>query len=405
MVQSLTRYCPRCGTSVPATQMFCQNCGAPTDAKMVKAANQPTSAVIPPPPPPESLVPPHTTYSQQASPRPLQTAQPLPAYARPQKNSSGLRRLGFGAVLLLLLVVVVIGTAGFGAVRYLGSHLPGGAGHPYLNTPGGQAPVTTTQLNTTVTYASVVITIVNAQQATSFPNDNGAPGLLRLNLHEQNTNTPEKSLVLSTVSYIYADAFHVILPGGKSIAPLDSQLVTGPVQGKSQSGWVDFPVSATLKVSSLLLRLGTETQAPMDVPLVVHPALSQYQPRQVSVGTQAHYGNLLVTLSSATTQFSYGGQQADKGMRFLVVALSIANPTSSDVIANPPDFLRLQTGGTLSSPQGSTTLPTSFSANTASSTGEAAFLVPQNEIAFTLVFLASDSTGATSQATIAFQMR
>lgn len=404
MVQSLTRYCPRCGTSVPATQMFCQNCGAPTDAKMVKVANQPTSAVIPPPPPPDSLVPPQTVYSQQVSPQPLQAAQPLPAYARPQKSSFRLRRLGFGAALLLLLVVVVIGTGGFFAVRYLGSHLPGGDGHPYLNIPGGQAPITTTPLNTTVTYASVVITIVNAQQATSFANDNGAPGLLRLNLHEHNINTPEKSLIISTVSYSYTDAFHLILPGGKSVASIDSQLVKGPVQGESQSGWVDFPVSTTLKVSSLVLRLGTDTEAQMDVPLTGHPAFSQYQSRQVSVGKQVHYGNLLVTLSTAAAQLSYGGQQADKGMRFLVVALSVANPTSSDVIANPTDYIRLQVGGTVASPQGNTTLPISFSANTTGTTGEAVFLVPQNETAFTLVLPTNDSVGATSQAAIAFQM-
>jgi hypothetical protein len=308
-------------------------------------------------------------------------------------------------MLLLVMVVLGIGTAGFFAVRYLGSHLPGGDGRPYLNTPGGQAPVTTTPLNTTVTYASVVITIINAQQATSFANDNGAPGLLRLNLHEQNINTPEKSLVISTVSYTYADAFHLILPGGKSVASIDSQLVKGPIQGESQSGWVDFPVSTALKVSSLVLRLGTDTEAQMDVPLTAHPALGQYQSRQVSVGKQAHYGNLLVTLSTATAQFSYGGQQADKGMRFLVVALSVANPTSSDVIANPPDYIRLQAGATVASPQGNTTLPTSFSAKTTGATGEAAFLVPQNETAFTLVLLASDSTGATSQATIVFQVQ
>lgn len=401
MVQSLTRYCPRCGTSVPVTQMFCQNCGAPTDAKMVKTANQPTSAVIPPPPPPNSFAPSQAAYSQQA--RPAQVDLPPPAYARPQKNASGLKRSGFGAVLLLLLVVIALGTGGFFAVRLLGSRLSGDA-HPYLNTPGGQAPITTTPLNTTVTYASVVTTIVNAQQATSFPNDNGAPGLLRLNLREQNTNTPEKSLVLSTVSYTYADAFHLILPGGKSIAPLDSQLVTGPEQGKSQSGWVDFPLSPTVKVSSLVLRLGTDSEAQMDVPLTGHAALGQYQPSQVSVGKQAHYGSLLVTLSSATGEFSYGGQQASKGMRFLVVALSLANPSSSDVIANPPDYLRLQTDGALTAPQGSTTLPTSLAANTSNATGEAAFLVPQNETAFTLLLLANDSTGATSQVMIAFQV-
>jgi hypothetical protein len=143
----------------------------------------------------------------------------------------------------------------------------------------------------------------------------------------------------------------------------------------------------------------------MDVPLTGHPVLGQYQPRQVSVGTQVHYGSLLVTLSSATMQWSYGGQQADRGMRLLVVALSLANPTPSDVIANPADYIRLQTGGTLTSPQGSTTLPTSLAANTADTTGEAVFLVPQNETAFTLVLLPNDATGAASQATIVFQMR
>ena len=48
-----------------------------------------------------------------------------------------------------------------------------------------QAPLTTTPINATVTYSSVDITILNAQQATSFADDRDTPahGVVRLNLH------------------------------------------------------------------------------------------------------------------------------------------------------------------------------------------------------------------------------
>ena len=99
------------------------------------------------------------------------------------------------------------------------------------------------------------------------------------------------------------------------------------------------------------------------------------------------------------------GQQANSGTRFIVVSLAIANPTSSDVHASPPDYIRLQAGTMTIAPEGSTSIPIDITANTTNTTGTAAFLVPQNETAFTLILLAGTSTGASSQATIAFQIQ
>lgn len=401
-MQSFAQYCPGCRAPVPANQSFCQHCGTLIDDKTVKAVNNRFTNIVSSSAPQGTSVSPQDGYPQSAPTRPAQAGSQPPVYARPQKRGRGLKRLGLGLMLLCLLLVAILGTAGVFAVRFLNSHLPGGA-HLDQNVPGVQGPITTTLLNTTVTYASVTTTIINAQQAAKFLDDSEAVGLLRLNLHEQNTNTPEKSLVISTVSYAYADTFRLILPGGKSVAPLNSQRTSAPIQGEAQTGWVDFALPTTTRVNSLILRLGTETEAQIDVPLTSQPALSQYQPKQISVGRQVHYGPLSVTLVSATSQLSYGGQQASKGMRFLITTLSFANLTANDVAANPLDYIRLQATETTATPQGNTTVPTTLAAQTSNTKGEAAFQVPQNETAFTLLLLSNDAVGATNQATLVFQ--
>src|SRR5579859_7236746 len=94
MTQSTTHSCASCGSSVPEDMRFCPNCGTP--AAIPQA---------PPPPPANSYAPtqrgaPFTAYpqqnnqpayqptpAQQGYQPPLQSVQPPPAYARPQKNS------------------------------------------------------------------------------------------------------------------------------------------------------------------------------------------------------------------------------------------------------------------------------------------------------------------------------
>src|SRR5436305_14452930 len=80
----------------------------------------------------------------------------------------------------------------------------------------------------------------------------------------------------------------------------------------------------------------------------------------------------------------------------------IDNPSSQGTNGYPPDYLRLKFGGTTISETSDTIPPTA--AGTSHLIGLVAFLVPQEETSFTLVLLPNDLNGATSQATIPFQI-
>ena len=108
------------------------------------------------------------------------------------------------------------------------------------------------------------------------------------------------------------------------------------------------------------------------------------------------------TLTTATAKLSDSGAQADKGKRFIVLAFNIDNPTSQDTNAYPPDYIRLQFGGTTIAETGDA-IPR-IAASTSNLTGLVAFLVPQENTSFTLILLPSDLNAATSQATIPFQI-
>src|ERR1700730_7155813 len=124
MSQSSMRSCPNCRSSVPTNMRFCPNCGAPAEARVdstVKAA--PGTGNYAPAPPPYAGYPP-----QQQQP-PVQNVQPPPAYARPQKDASKgvLGQIGCGVGVVLLLMLLVLGTAGYFVYRYIRSHVTSGS--------------------------------------------------------------------------------------------------------------------------------------------------------------------------------------------------------------------------------------------------------------------------------------
>ncbi|HLJ36032.1 MAG TPA: zinc ribbon domain-containing protein, partial [Ktedonobacteraceae bacterium] len=216
MAQSTMHTCTQCNAPVPDTMRFCPNCGTPARADNDTSASYAPTQKAPPPP--------DTAYAQQTPPvyrsapaqqyQPaLQNAQSPPAYAPPQKNSSR-RILKVGVILLILLVL--LGAGGFFAFRPVSSR-----GGNAANT-GAQSDVTptrtsltTTPINTTVTYASVTIAILNAQQATSFADDTNtsAQGVVRLNLHAVQSAV-NNVYFTSAPAFAYPESFVLLLPGG-----------------------------------------------------------------------------------------------------------------------------------------------------------------------------------------------
>ena len=147
-------------------------------------------------------------------------------------------------MLALLVLLLVIGMGSYIAIGVLGIHLGSPNG-------GVQPPITTTQLNTTVTYAGVHLTIQNAQQADSFVNDpnTATDGMVRLTIQEQNPTA-------TTVSWLYSDIARLILPNKNALAPTFVKAKVGIAPAATQTSFIDFAVPNSTKINQLAVRLG-----------------------------------------------------------------------------------------------------------------------------------------------------
>jgi len=260
-------------------------------------------------------------------------------------------------------------------------------------------PLTTAQINAQITYSSTDLTILNAQEASSFSDDPGGstPVLVRLNLKEHNPTA-------STVYLSYGDNFRLILPDGTSVAPGNEHDSGGIDQTVTRTNWIDFPLSSSVDLNKLTLRLGAASQAQMDVALTGNADLSKYQLKTTSPNTAFQYAGLKWTLTTVTSSFSADGKQADSGMRYIVVTLKVNNPTSDTYYYSINDYGRLQSGN-ITNPPTNTTLDSSIAAGTTGAVGTITFLMPQNGGSFTLTRLArTDTTPPASQYTTIFQI-
>jgi len=151
--------------------------------------------------------------------------------------------------------------------------------------------------------------------------------------------------------------------------------------------------------------VGTPTENQMDIPLSPNANLSKYQPKTVNPNAKFQYAGLNWTVSTATASLSDNATQAEKGMQYVVVTLSVDNPTSNDFNAYWGDYIRLKSGSVTSSPSADTTFPTGFPAGSAGTTGSVIFLMPQDSTSFTLIMLAQNSSPPISQATVNFKIQ
>jgi hypothetical protein len=260
-----------------------------------------------------------------------------------------------------------------------------------------QPPITTAQINQTVNFAGVDLTIVNAQQSKAFLDDpdSGTTGMVRLNLKEDNKST-------SSARYLYSDEARLILPDKTSVPPMNAQQYGGPDGGVSRNNWLDFPVPTSVQISQLTLQLGRDTEAQESIALTGKADLAQYQPKVAQLNVATQYAGLTWTITSATVSLSYKGQQADKGMQYVNVALKVDNPTAQTFRGLAGDYLRLKSGDVTSSPADST-LPLGFDAGSSGSKGNVIFTMPSGSTSYTLIFLANTFTQY-NQATANFQV-
>jgi hypothetical protein len=413
MAQTTSYTCSQCRTQVPADMRFCPNCGAPSNAGAGANNNGAQANFSPIPPPPSASYertqiaqpPPPPSYPQQAPQAqpgyqpPMQGIQPPPAYTKPKKKSSGLRW-----AVIILLILLLLGTAGYFVFKYVGSTAKNtsnaGGTQSTQSTQATQqptaAPAKTTPINATVTYASVDTTIVNVQQATSFPEDSsGSNGLLRLNIKEQTA--------VQGVIYSYANSARLLLPDGTALSPSQSLNDQSLNQGTSRTNWIDFPLPVSTDVSTLIFQLGTTDEAQIKIPLKSGADVSQYQPKTVTLNTPLKYYGLDWTIVSATSQLSHNGTQATKGMVYVIVTLKADNHSASSFVNSPNNYVLLKTGAT-STPPADASFPTEVSIGQTNATGTDNFLMPQGSTDYTLIF-AADTPNNIAQATATFSIK
>ena len=202
------------------------------------------------------------------------------------------------------------------------------------------------------------------------------------------------------MSWLYANIARLLLPGKSTAAPTFVRANVGIAPGATQKSTVDFAVPIDDKVNQLILRLGAANEAQMDIPLTSHADLGKYSPKTIQPNGQMIYMGLNWTLTKATEQLSIAGQQASKGMTYVIVTLQVDNTLSQQAITGSPfDYARLKAGNTTAAPK-LTDLPVSFDTGEKGKTGTITFLVPGSNTALTLIFL--PQSGA-DQATTDFQ--
>lgn len=387
MAQAIPRFCPRCGTPTVAGQVNCANCGLYLLRSQPQMSMQTSEQST-------QTVPPVQAQPQQSQRITTGSDTIAPSFRTTQSHGSTQRRRPgrTGCVLIILALLVLVGAGSYLLYSLLSTH------GSVLGGSNTQSPITTTQMHETVTYAGVEVTVLSVQQSQNFLDDpnSSSDGMVRLNLQEHNPTTAK-------ISWLYYDIAQLVLPGGKTVTPSYAKATVGIAPGATQNSYVDFAVPPSDKVGQLSLRLGANNEAQMDVPLTGNANLSKYAPTSVKPNGQLQYSGLDWTLVSATSQYSIIGQQASKGMRYVVVTLSVDNTLSQQAITGSPyTYVRLQSGNSTYTPVDAS-LPTSFDSGVTGKSGTVTFLVPQKSTAFTLVLVPQSQSGAT-QATTNFQL-
>jgi len=295
-------------------------------------------------------------------------------------------------IALVLLVLLVLGGVGYVGYTSFAHRAP------------TQTPITTTTIHSTaISYAGVDVTILSVQRSQTFLDDPNvtsdgsaqtSTAMVRLNLQAQNTLT-------TPVNMLYDKIARLVLPGGKIVNPIYVKAIPTIAPGTTQPAKIDFVVPAASKTDQLVLQLGANNEAQLDIPLTTNADISQYGPKTEQMSGQVVYQGLNWSLVNATTQLSVDGQQASSGMHFVTVTLKVDNTLQQPAITGSPyDYLRLKAGNVTVSPLDST-LPLMFAEGETGKTGTVTFMVPQNATSFTLLF---QQTGGFDAQTLTFQL-
>ncbi|HLI07324.1 MAG TPA: hypothetical protein VKV40_12210 [Ktedonobacteraceae bacterium] len=304
----------------------------------------------------------------------------------PPLNSGGTKlRLWLATLFTLgVIILVVVSLASLGLFKGL---------FTLFYPPSAQAPVTTFNVGRTAPYAGLQFTVVNAQYATAFPDDNIHMGqaVVRLNMRVANPTS-------GTIQVTYYDDARLLVAGTNPIMPSNVRLSLGPKPGASATGWIDFPVSSHVQLSALKLRLGSSA---LDESLVVIPFsgkfdASQYADRTARPDFAIYYTfegyTLTYHIVSVDIRYDYHGAQCKAGQQFYTLHFLVDNPNG--VAVSPGfgyDYVRLVLSDGNRAPVDNT-LPYGFNANKTGTPGSVTFAAPAGLKTIIVAFLSQNGS-------------
>jgi hypothetical protein len=291
------------------------------------------------------------------------------------------------------ILIVGILILGFGSSYALG--LLKGI-HISFNTATTPVPITTFNIQRTATYAGLNFTVTSVQYASSFADDgiHASQGIARVNMIAAN-KSPDH------INVIYYDIARLLPPKGSPIAPTNVTLSVDPASNTSASGWIDFPFSSAIPLSSLKLQLGS---ASLGETLVTIPFSGSFDPGRYSDRTSQqgqtlyysfHGQQLLYHLTTVDIRYSYQGVQAKAGQQYYSFSFRVDNPNGFYVAPGYGfDYIRLVVGGS-NRPPVINTLPYSFNGGAQGVGGRVVFIAPAGLKTLTLDFLVQYGSGGT----------
>ncbi len=116
--------------------------------------------------------------------------------------------------------------------------------------------VSTLTVNRSFDYNNVRYTVARASLASSFSDDHKPAGVYTVRVEMQ---AHSDSNLQEPLGIEYSSLVRLILPGGQAISPKLVSLSPLILPGGSLSGFFDFPVNARVDLSTLILKLGSNT--------------------------------------------------------------------------------------------------------------------------------------------------
>lgn len=291
---------------------------------------------------------------------------------------------------ILIVGILLLGIGSFIALGLLNNF------RTSLNPVATPVPVTTFNVQRTASYVGLDFTVTSVQYASSFADDSihSSQGVVRLNMIAAN-KSPDH------ITVIYYDIARLLIPGSSPVAPTNVNLSVEPASNTSASGWIDFPVSSAVSLSSLKLQLGSTTLGETLVTIPFSGAFdaSRYSDRTSQQGQTFNYsfhGQLLIYhLVTVDIRYSYQGVQAKAGQQYYSFNFRVDNTNSFSVSPGFGfDYIRLVLGGSMRPPVVNT-LPYTFNANSQGTTGRVVFIAPAGLKTLTLDFLVQYGSGGT----------